>query len=89
MTIVVPSGVPKSVLAQKCGNATNTQQAGQSERNENGDLLGFNTGPVNSEKTRWCVSQFDLQLTRRENLISKFKVEHGGIALDSSKCMAR
>jgi len=32
--------------AQKCGDAPNTLQAGRSERSQTGDLLGFNTGPV-------------------------------------------
>jgi len=39
----------KAPLAQKYGNMTNTQQVGRFERNEIGDLLGFNTGPVDSE----------------------------------------
>jgi len=56
MIIVVPLSMPKSMLAQKCGNATNTQQARRSEWNEIGDLLGFNTGPVNSENPTTCQS---------------------------------
>jgi len=50
MTIVVPPGVPKSVLTQKCGDVINIQQARKFERNETRDLLGFNTEPANSEK---------------------------------------
>jgi len=44
------------LLAQKCGDAINTQQARRSERNEIGDLLGFNTGPVDSENPTTCQS---------------------------------
>ena len=50
MTIVVPPGVPKSVLTQKYGDMINTQQAGRSEWNETRDLLGFNIELADSEK---------------------------------------
>ena len=56
MTIVVPPGMPKSVLAQKYGDAVNTQQAEWSEWNEIRDLLGFNIGPVDSENPMVCQS---------------------------------
>ena len=54
MTIVVPPGVPKRVSVQKCSDAPDTQQAEQSEWNEIGDLLGFNTGPVDSKNPTTC-----------------------------------
>ena len=56
MTIVVPLGVPKSVLTQKYGDVINTQQAGGSEWNETRDLLGFNIEPADSEKPTTCQS---------------------------------
>ena len=50
----------------------NTQQARGSEWNETRDIFGFNTEPADSE-TQQRVSQFDQQLTRRENLISNLR----------------
>ena len=43
---VVPPGMPKSVLTQKCGDVINTQQPGWSWRSEPEDLLSFNTRTV-------------------------------------------
>ena len=40
--------------AQKCGDAPDTQQAGRSEQSQPGDLLGFNTGPVDHENPMVC-----------------------------------
>jgi len=64
--------MPKSVLTQKCDDVINTQQARRSEWNKTRDLLGFNTEP-SILKTHLCGSQFDLQLTRRENFISNLR----------------
>ena len=50
----------------------NAQQAKRSKWNETRDLFGFNTEPADS-KTQRHVSQFDLQLTRREDLISNLR----------------
>jgi len=44
------------MLVQKYGDAVNTQQVGRSERNEIGDLLSFNTVPVDSENPAVCQS---------------------------------
>ena len=47
--ILKPLSLGKRVMlmsAQKCGNAPDMQQAGRSEGSQPGDLLGFNTRPV-------------------------------------------
>ena len=54
MMIVVPPGVPKSVLTQKCGDVINTQQDRRSEWNEIRDLLAFNTEPADSGNPMMC-----------------------------------
>ena len=45
-----------NLLVQKCGDAINTQQARRSKRNKIGDMLGFNTGPVDSKNPTACQS---------------------------------
>ena len=52
--IVVPPGLPKSVLTQKCGDVINTQQARRSKWNKTRDLLGVNTEPADSENPTMC-----------------------------------
>ena len=64
-TIVVPLGVPKSVLIQKYGDVINTQQARWSWRSEPEDLLSFNTRTV-SFRTKGVPVNLTLQLRRRE-----------------------
>ena len=56
MMIVLPLGVPKSVVTQKYGDAINTQQAGRSKQNETRDLLGFNIESADSENPTTCQS---------------------------------
>ena len=86
--IMVPLGVPKSVLTQKCGDAINTQQARRSKRNKIGDMLGFNTGPVDSKNpTAWQSIWHAIDKERKS--YQWFKAEHVGIALDSSKYAAK
>ena len=55
MVIVVPPGMPKHVSVQKCGDASDTLQAERSKRSQTGDLLGFNTGPVDPENPKSMV----------------------------------
>ena len=56
MTIVVPPGMPKSVLTQKYGDVINTQQAERFEWNKTRDLLGFNTELADSKNPTMCQS---------------------------------
>ena len=63
--IVVPPGVPKSVLTQKCGDVINTLQARWSWQSEFEDLLSFNTRTI-SFRTKGVPINLTLQLTRRE-----------------------
>ena len=60
------------LLTQKYGDVINTQKAGESEWNETRDLLG-STQNQSILKTQRRASQFDLQLKRRENLISNLR----------------
>ena len=58
-------GMPERVLAQKRGSRARWTRS-KPERSR--DLPGFNTGPVDPTNSQKCASQFELQLTRRENL---------------------
>ena len=54
-----------AVLARKHGSRAGWTRS-KPERSR--DLPCFNVGPVDPMNSQGCVSQFDLQLTRRENL---------------------
>ena len=62
MMIVVPPGVPKSVLTQKCDDVINTQQAERYEWNETRDLLGFNIELADSKLTLSAVAYAALMI---------------------------
>ena len=57
--------MPERVSAQKHGSRAGWTQS-KPERSR--DLPGFNAGPVDPMNSQRRASQFDLQLTRRENL---------------------
>ena len=44
--------IQEVMSAQKCGDAPDTLQVGRSERSQTGDLLGFNTRPVDSKNPK-------------------------------------
>ena len=58
-------GLKRGLSARKRGSRA---RWARDKPERSGDLPGFNAGPVNSTNSQGRVSQFDLQLTRRENL---------------------